>query len=62
MTLQNLLPQREQNFETKQVQAQKTAQLIAKQKEAAQKILLGALAHLESSSSTSEEVSKKIWI
>ena len=62
MTLQNLLPQREQNSETKQAQAHKTAQLIAKQKEAAQKILLGALTHLESSSSTSEEVSKKIWI
>jgi len=65
MTLQSLLSSHKDKGEvkvSKEIQLQKTAELLAKNKLAAQNILLGALNHLKESESTSKEVVKKIWI
>jgi hypothetical protein len=72
MTLQELLTSQPQAAKLtkltklseldKEKQKAKTATLLAANKAAASRILLGALAQLESNSSISKEVEKQIWI
>lgn len=67
MTLQELLvinssSKAHKAPEDLEVQQLKTAALLRKNKEAANKILLGALAQLENSSPRAEEVKETIWI
>ena len=65
MTLQQLLKVK-QSVSTSESQLAeqkaKTTSLLSANKAAASRILLGALAQMESNSSTSKEIEKKIWI
>jgi hypothetical protein len=66
MTLQSLLQKKGDSSSHKDEELaqlrEKTTQLLAKNKAAAQAVLLGALSHLQSSTPTSKEVEKQIWI
>lgn len=67
MTLQELLVHNSSSkahkvLEDTELKQIKTASLLRKNKEAANKILLGALAQLESATPTSHEVKEQVWI